>query len=492
MTNSAHDEAAAAAQTSSLPLYHKAIDWDALYREYPVPDVYARGVYLWPAERVRELQNRRFMALLEIGWKNRFYQSLWGKAGIAPGDIRSIDDLEKLPTFNSDDIKNDQAEHPPFGVLPGYESLAGHLRTTPSRLQSSGGTTGKPRYTLQGITENEVNSISAARGLYLQGVRTGDILQIPATNAMAALPWAYSKACNEYLGVLPVTTGSGVVTPTRRQLEIAFDIGVNCWMSFPEYLTRLAQAAKDELGRDIRELKTKLITTFLGPDTEGTLRAHLESLWGCPVYDNYGVNEVGHGALECSHRKGLHFMEDLCHFEILDTESSKPVEHGKVGNLVATVLYRKTFPIIRYNLRDLGRMVSTDTCDCGSNFRRMDHFLGRSDNMVRMRGVNIYPMGCLPAVRSDPRTTGEWVCEAYDAVVDGRPREEMTVHVEVRRDAGATGDLQARLEARLKNDLGLSVGVKLVEEGGLATVATLGEGKAKRLIERRAAWLKNQ
>ena len=479
-------------QQTSLPLYHKAIDWNWLYSEFPVPDVYARTVYRWPAERVRELQNRRFLALMEVGWKNGFYQRLWKKAGLAPGDIGSLDDIIALPTFNSDDIKNDQAEHPPFGLLPGYASLAEHLQSVPSRLQSSGGTTGKARYTLQGIVENEVNSISAARGLYLQGVRPGDILQIPATNSMASLPWAYSKACNEYLGVLPVTTGSGVVTPTRRQLEIAFDIGVNCWMSFPEYLTRLAQGARDEFGRDVRELKTKMITTFLGPDTEGTLRAHLESLWGCPVYDNYGVNEVGHGALECSHRKGLHFMEDLSYFEILDTENSKAVEHGSIGNLVATVLYRKTFPIIRYNLRDLGRMLSTETCDCGSSFRRMDHFLGRSDNMVRMRGVNIYPMGCLPAVRSDPRTTGEWVCEAYDAVVDGRAREELTVHVEVRRDAGSLDGLQARLEARLKNDLGLSVGVKLEEEGQLETVANLGEGKAKRLIERRQAYLKHK
>jgi phenylacetate-CoA ligase len=181
-------------------------------------------------------------------------------------------------------------------------------------------------------------------------------------------------------------------------------------------------------------------------------------------------------------------MEDLVHFEILDTETGQPVPDGQVGNLVATVFYRRTFPIIRYNLRDLGRIVSTATCGCGSSFRRMDHFLGRSDNMVRMRGVNIYPMGCLPAVRSDPRTTGEWVCEAYDAVVDGRAREEMVVHVEVRKDAGPLEGLKEKLEARLKNDLGLSVGVKLVEQGQLEQGANLGEGKAKRLIERRAAY----
>jgi phenylacetate-CoA ligase len=477
-------------ENTSLPLYRNAIDWDALYGAYPVPDVYERTIYKWPAEHVRALQERSFMEVMKTGWANAFYRKRWQAVGLQPADIKSLDDIVKLPAFNSEDIKNDQAEHPPFGMLPGYKSLHQHLVGTPSRLQSSGGTTGKPRYTLQGILENEVNSISAARGLWLQGVRPGDILQIPATNSLASLPWAYSKACNEYLGVLPITTGSGVVTPTRRQLEIAFDVGTNCWMSFPEYLTRLATAAKEELGRDIRELKTKMITTFLGPDTEGTLRKALEELWGCPVYDNYGANEIGHGALECKERDGMHFMEDLTYFEILDTDTGAPVDDGHVGNLVATTFYRKTFPIIRYNLRDLGRMKSSATCGCGSSFRRMDHFLGRSDNMVRMRGVNIYPMACLPAVRSDPRTTGEWVCEAYDAVVDGRSREELVVHVEVRKDAESLEGLKEQLEARLKNDLGLSVGVTLVENGKLEQTASLGEGKAKRLIERRAAYVK--
>src|SRR3954465_263230 len=123
---------------TSLPLYHRAIDWNALYRDYPVPDVYERTIYKWPAERVRMLQNDRFLALVNVGWANPFYRSLWGKAGLKPGDIRSLDDLAKLPTFNSDDIKNDQAEHPPFGTLPGYGNLREHLRTMPSRLQSSG------------------------------------------------------------------------------------------------------------------------------------------------------------------------------------------------------------------------------------------------------------------------------------------------------------------------------------------------------------------
>ncbi|MCC6474133.1 MAG: phenylacetate--CoA ligase family protein [Burkholderiales bacterium] len=478
--------------TTTLPLYHRALDWDALYRSYPVPDVYARTVYRWSAERVRALQEERLREVLAAGWRNPFYRSLWSGAGIEPGDIRGIEDIARLPAFNSDDIKNDQQAHPPFGLLCGCADLKEQIRSMPNRLQTSGGTTGKPRYTLQSILENEVSALSAARALYLQGVRPGDVMQIPATCSLASLPWAYAKACSDYLGVLPLTTGSGVVTPARRQIEIAFDCGVNCWMSFPEYLARLAQSCREEHGRDPRELNTKLVTSFLGPDTEESLRRSLETLWGCPVYDNYGTNEVGHGAFECEAREGLHFMEDLSYFEILDTATGQPVPQGKIGNLVVTVFYRRVFPIVRFNLRDLARLKSSAPCACGSCFRRMDHFLGRSDDMVRMRGVNVYPMACLPAVRSDPRTTGEWLCEARDAVVDGRAYEELAVRVEVRSDAGPLTGLAEKIGARLKNDLGITVGVELVEQGRLDSPANLGEGKAKRFVERRAAYLKHR
>ncbi len=477
---------------SLLPTYRYSFDWDAFYQRYPLPDVFAQTVYRWPREQIEALQNQRFLEVMQVGWKNPFYQALWRQAGLAPGDIRSLADIGRLPTYNSDDLKTDQQLHPPFGLLPGYESLQHHLQHAPVKLQTSGGTTGKPRNTLHGTTEWEWNSLGAARALYLQGMRPGDIMQIPATCSLANLGWAMYKACHDYLGVMPVTPGSGLVTASRRQVEVAFDSGVNCWMSFPEYLLRLAQTAREEFGRDIRELNTKMITSFLGPDTEGTLRAQIESLWGCPVYDNYGTNEVGEGAFECSERNGLHFMEDAMYFEILDTETGEPVAPGQVGNLVVTVFHRTLMPTIRFNLRDLGRLVSAERCACGSHFRRMDHFLGRSDNMVRLRGVNVYPMACLPAVRSDPRTTGEWLCEALTVQTDAGPRDEMIVHVEVGAQAGPLGGLREHLEARLKSDLGVSVEVKLVEQGRLDTVANLGEGKANRLLERRPAYMKAQ
>ena len=131
-----------------LPIYQKSIDWDAFFAEYPVPDVFERTVYKWPREKIHAFQNKRFMHLVGIGWKNYFYRSRWSAAGVKPADIRSIDDIAKLPSYTSDDVKNDQAEHPPFGNFHG----AGRelLKSMPLKVQTSGGTTGKPRATLYG------------------------------------------------------------------------------------------------------------------------------------------------------------------------------------------------------------------------------------------------------------------------------------------------------------------------------------------------------
>jgi phenylacetate-CoA ligase len=470
---------------SRLPLYQKSLDWNAFRRDFPVPDVFAETVFKWDRGKLRDLQNQRFRDIMAVGWKNQFYRKRWSEAGLRPEDVKGLDDIGKLPTFNSDDIKDDQAAHPPFGHISGV--TARDLVHTPIKLQTSGGTTGKPRFTLYGPLEWEMNALTVARGIYIQGVRPGDVYQIPATLSLANLGWCVYKACHDYLGVLPVTTGSGVVTSSRRQLELAFDLGTSCWMSFPEYMTPLANVCRTELGRDPRDLKTKVISSFLGPDLEGRLRNQLQDLFGCKVYDDYGTNELGLAAFECPEQNGLHFQEDAMFFEVVDPETGEPVKDGERGDLVATLLYRTIPPIIRFNLRDLARIVGAEKCGCGSHFRRMDHFLGRSDDMVKLRGTNLYPMACLSAVKSDDRTTGEWIC-----VVDrhqsegGVIRDEMTVRVETRRAAGSLDGLQAHLERRLYADLGVKVAVELVDEGNLAEVANLGrEGKPKRLLDRR-------
>jgi phenylacetate-CoA ligase len=467
-----------------LPIYHKAIDWDAFFSDYPVPDVFERTVYRWPRDRLRAFQNKRFMRLMGIGWKNPFYRRHWTVAGIEPADIRSIDDIAKLPAYTSDDVKQDQQEHPPFGDFHGDGKKL--LNVMPMKVQTSGGTTGKPRATLYGVTDWEMNGLTQARVMYIQGVRPGDVAQIPATCSLANLGWCVYKACHDYLGVLPLTTGSGVVTPSRRQLETAFDWGTNVWCSFPEYLTQLAKVCRDELGRDIRELNTKSIHSFLGPDTDNSLRKQIEDLWGCPVYDEYGTNEMGGVAFECTHKQGLHVLEDCIYLEIEDVETGRPMPDGSTGNMIVTILHRDLPPVIRYNVRDLTRIVSSEPCRCGGCFRRMDKFLGRSDDMVKLRGVNVYPMACLRAIKSDGRTTGEWICVVDRSERDGVIRDEMTVRTEVQRSVTNTEGLKEHLEKRLQEDLGIKVAVELVAEGSLAEVANLGrEGKAKRLLDRR-------
>jgi phenylacetate-CoA ligase len=474
-SNSAH---------STLPIYHDSIDRDDLYSKFPVPDVFEQTVYRWPRERIQQLQNERFMAVVQTGWANEFYRSRWRAVGVEPGDIRSIDDIAKLPTFTSEDIKDDQARNPPFGLIHG--DVRGRLRREPLKAQTSGGTTGKARPTVSSPLEWELNGLTAARGLYVMGARPGDVMQIPATCSLANLGWCIYKGCHDYLGVMPLTTGSGVVTSSRRQLEIAFDWGTNLWVSFPEYLTQLAKVSRDELKRDVRELNTKFIASYLGPDLDNSLRTQLEELWGCPVYDNYGTNEMGQAAFECAHKQGMHIMEDTVYFEIVDVDTNQPVAEGDTGNLVVTVLHRHIPPLIRFNVRDLERIVSVSTCECGSNLRRMDKLLGRSDDMVKLRGVNLYPMACLTAVKSDPRTTGEWICVVERLEQDGVLRDEMPVRIEVQRTATNLDGLNEHLAKRLQGDLGVKVGVELVEEGALADVANLGrEGKPKRLLDLR-------
>jgi phenylacetate-CoA ligase len=139
-------------------------------------------------------------------------------------------------------------------------------------------------------------------------------------------------------------------------------------------------------------------------------------------------------------------------------------------------------------VQDVGRILYEERCKCGSYFRRMDKFLGRSDSMVKLRGTNVFPMACLPGVKSDKRTTGEWICVVERSQKDGVLRDEMTVRIEVRKDAPSQEGLQAHLERRLHSDLGVRVLVELVDEGSLAEIANLGrEGKPRRLLDRRFA-----
>lgn len=469
--------------TPAVPYYWKSVDWDGLMRDYPPPPYFQQTTGKLSEQELRALQNTRFIARMEDAWRTPFYALRWGAAGIEPGDIRSLDDIEKLPCFTSDDLKDAIAAAPPFGSHQPVS--AQQIARTPFKVHTSGGTTGFPRLTLFDPVALEVQAIQTARALWAQGTRPGDAVQITYTLAMANAGYCGLYACLHWLGAMPVTTGSGVVTPSERQLEYALKIGTTAWYGRAEYLARLVQIAQ-ETNFDLRALKTKRLHSFLGPDVDGHLRQQLEEAWGCPVYDNYGTHEIGQIAFECEAMNGKHVNEDTVYLETADVETGAVLPAGERGNLVVTSLHRSTPPIIRYDLRDLLIAYERSECSCGLCTRKLSMFLGRSDEMVKLRGTNVYPMACQSAVTADPRATGEFLCVVSYSGEGLSRREVMTVRVEKKSDEIDDTTFAADIEAALYRDLSVRVAVEIVPRASLLPLTQVGStGKSRRLLDMR-------
>lgn len=467
----------------AVPYYWKSVDWDRLMRDYPPPPHFERTTGRMSDDALRTLQNARFLERMEDAWRTPFYSTRWRGAGIEPGDIRSLDDIEKLPSFTSDDLKEAIAAAPPFGSHQPVTPAT--LSTIPFKVHTSGGTTGFPRLTLFDPVALEVQAIQTARALYAQGTRPGDAVQITYTLAMANAGYCGLYACLHWLGAMPITTGSGVVTPSERQLEYALKIGTTAWYGRAEYLARLVQVAQ-ETNFDLRQLKTKRLHSFLGPDTDGHLRQQLEDAWGCPAYDNYGTHEIGQIAFECEAKNGKHISEDTVFVELADVDTGAALPSGSRGNLVVTSLHRNMPPIIRYNLRDLLIAYDREECSCGLCTRKLSMFLGRSDEMVKLRGTNVYPMACQSAITADPRATGEFLCIVAYAGEGLSRREEMTVRVEKKSAEINDVAFAADIEAALHRDLSVRVGVEVVPQGSLLEHTQVGStGKTRRLLDLR-------
>lgn len=469
--------------STEIPYYFKSMDWDAFIKDYPPPPLFGETVGQMSADEIHALQEKKFLERMDDAWQVEFYRKRWTEAGLEPGDIRWLDDINKIPTFNSDDLKQAIADAPPFGS---HHPIAREdFGQSPLKIQTSGGTTGMPRVTLFDTNAWEVQGIQVARAMYAQGARPGDIVQIPYTNSLANAAWCAYLATHHWLGCVPVTTGSGIVTPTQRQLEYAFTWGTNGWFARGEYLGRMAEVAKAE-GLDLRELPTRFIHSYLGPDTEGHMRGMLEEAWGTPVYDNYGSHEVGLIAWECQAKDNKHISEDTAYVEIVDTETEQPLPSGEKGDLVVTSLHRSVPPLIRYNMRDLLVLHDREPCSCGLHTKKLSMFLGRSDEMVKLRGTNVYPLACQNAVTKDSRTTGDYLCVVYYVGENLARREEMVIRIERESTAIDSEELKQSMVEALHRDLGVKVDVEIVDPGTLAEHTKLGgEGKVRRLLDLR-------
>jgi phenylacetate-CoA ligase len=463
------------ARTQTIPWYWKSLDFARLTREFPPPPDYFDTVCRLSRDELRARQEKRFLATVARGWDIPFFQRHWARAGMERGDVGGLDDLPKIPPYTVHDIRDSIERNPPFGDFMGISPADG----IPLVLQTSGGTTGLPRPMLYAPQDRETMAILGGRRLSMQGVRPGDMILVTYSLGLSNGGFAVREAIWKYSGAVPVMTGSGASTPTRRQIEIIKHWKITVILGFPSYLRHMALVARDEMGIDPRSLGVRLLGSHLGQED----RRQIEELWGAPCFDAYGTNESGMMAAECRHKTGMHIQEDAVMLEIADPETGRVLPDGEKGTVYITTLYRHGAPQIRFNVNDISAMVP-GTCACGSSLRRLDRIFGRNDNMIKLRGVNVFPEAVGEAVGQDRRTNGEYFCIVERGGAAGR--DEMTVMVEVPDPAVDRAALRDDLERRLKEVLGVKVVVRPMDRGALLPYTGVAEtSKIKRLLDKR-------
>ncbi len=414
-------------------------------------------------EELADLQLKRLKWALRQAQEVGLYQRKFREAGISPDDIRTLDDVEKLPFTYKKEL---QAGYP-FGLfaVPMKEIV---------RIHTTSGTTGKP--TVVGYTRQDLDNWAdlIARNMTMIGLGVDDVFQNAVNYGLftGGLGFHYGA---EKIGmtVIPSATGN-----TRRQIEMIEDFGVTAIHCTPSYALHLAEVA-ESMGKTLDTLKTGIFGAE--PWSENT-RVELERRLGVKAYDSYGLSEMyGPGvAFECPEHNGLHIWHDCYLTEVIDPVTGERLAPGERGEMVITPLVKEALPLVRYRTGDITRLLEGE-CACGRG-QKIERITGRSDDMLVIRGINIFPSQIEHVLRSLPEV-GDQFMVYVDRV---RHLDEMTIEVEMTR-AGFSGELQdlARVQKKivgeLHSTLGLRTAVKLVEPGSLPRF----EGKAKRVIDRR-------
>lgn len=432
-------------------------------------------MYYWDKEtecmdraRLRDLQSERLRKTVKHAYENvTAYKTKFDEIGLKPEDIKDLDDLSKIPFA----VKTDFRDNYPFGMyaVPMDDVV---------RIHASSGTTGKS--TVVGYTRNDIATWAElmARTLGAGGTTKKDIVQVAyGYGLFTGGLGAHYGAERIGASVIPISGGN-----TKRQLQIMEDFGSTVLCCTPSYALLLGEAAC-EAGLDMS--KMPLRAGFLGaePWTEN-MRREIESSLQIDALDIYGLSEVmGPGvSYECMEKGGLHINEDHFIAEIINPETGEVLPPGARGELVFTSLTKEALPLLRYRTRDI-TYIDDSPCPCGRSFARMHRVMGRSDDMLIIRGVNVFPSQIESVLINVEGTEPH-----YLIVVDRQPgqMDEMEVWVEVSPElvsdeVRALESLERKISHELHSLLGISVKVKLVEPKTIAR----SEGKAKRVIDRR-------
>ncbi|MCX8044421.1 MAG: phenylacetate--CoA ligase [Desulfobacterota bacterium] len=399
-----------------------------------------------------------------------YYQTILSGAGITPESIRSLEDLRKIP-FTTKDILRD---HYPYGFLA-------VSRDDIVRMHSSSGTTGRPTVIFH--TQHDIDewSLLVARCMYMTGVRKSDVFQNMMGYGLftGGIGFHYGA---ERLGAMVIPSGPG---NTKRQIMLMREFETTVIHIIPSYALHLIKTLIEEGIDPKKELKLRIAYLGAEPHSEET-RRRIEDALGVRAYNSYGLSEMnGPGvAFECTEQNGMHVWEDAYILEVIDPKTLEPVKDGEEGELVFTTLKREGMPILRYRSKDLAA-VYPEPCPCGRTHRRITRIKGRTDDMLIVKGVNMYPVQIEKTLMSFPEVGSNFLI-----ILDHKDyNDHMTIKVEV-SSAMFTGDLKSlqnlrrTITERLRSEILITPDVQLVEPDSLPK----SEGKAVRVIDNRHQW----
>ena len=429
--------------------------------------IYDKSIECMDRKSLEALQSERLIwQVIRMYKRVPLFKKRMDEKRLKPSDIKSIKDLSKLPFSNKQDLRDNY----PYGLFA--EPLENVVR-----IHASSGTTGKQ--IVVGYTKNDLDMWSncVSRALNSYGISKKDILQVCYgyglfTGGLGLHDGASHLGCT----VIPASTGN-----TVRQMNTMVDFGATAICATPSYCMYLAEELESNNLRD----KLKVKRAVLGAEPWGEeMRKQIESKLSIKAYDIYGLSEVlGPGvSYECECQKGLHINEDMFIPEIINPDTGEVLEDGEVGELVFTSITKEAFPVIRYRTHDLCRIL-TGTCSCGRTFKRMGRIEGRTDDMLIIRGVNVFPS----QIEEVLLKYGEGITPNYQIIVD-RVNNTDTLEVKVEMNEGFFFDdvksielISSNIRDSLRSVLGLSAQVTLV---GPKTIER-SEGKAKRVIDKR-------
>ncbi|TAH65523.1 MAG: phenylacetate--CoA ligase family protein [Methanosarcina mazei] len=432
-----------------------------------MPEYWDPEIETMPVDDLRKLQEEKLKKLVHYVYENSpFYRKRFDEHGVRPEDIQTLEDVRKLPFTYKQDLRDTY----PTGMFCVPNSKL-------ARFHASSGTTGKP--TVVGYTHKDIDNWaeSLARALTSVGVGKEDILQVSYGYGLftGGLGAHYGS---EKVGATVLPTSSG---NTERQLELMKDLGTTSIACTPSYFLYMIETARRE-GINIRN-DTKLRKGFFGAEPwSEELKRRIEEESGIKAYDIYGTSELS-GPLftECDEQCGIHIWADLFLVEVLDPETGEPVPDGETGELVITTLAKEANPLIRYRIKDLTRKLS-EPCKCGRTHPRITRISGRSDDMIIVRGINVFP-GQVESVLMNIPEVGNHFMIIVDRI---GPLDSMKVQIEMHESAFSDkmSDMMAlkgKIASALKSVLNLAVEVELVEHGSLPR----SEGKSKKVIDKR-------